>query len=230
MACAVGTAVVTLEPLWFNLAEQDNGKNILCDIDPTCRRLNDNEIKLAREYFGDKINYRKVRVFHRPPAVFAAIQYVTGKNRATASQLYSNLHLDSPDMRVKDLSNTDDYKTGVFLHEMTHVWQDQNLSFYERQYKTYDRWKTIIQDDFNVHAAYKYDLTDGKAFKDYGVEQAEIVQTAYRLRSNMDFYKRAKLIDYVCKNRLQLHEEKIREALPLKPTKACEPFKPKLSS
>ena len=50
----------------YQLFNQADGDNIFCEIDPTCRKLTEGEIALARQYFGDSIDYRQVNIFNRP--------------------------------------------------------------------------------------------------------------------------------------------------------------------
>ncbi|WP_235522991.1 vgr related protein [Novosphingobium sp. Leaf2] len=62
---------------------------------------------------------------------------------------------------------------GLFLHEMTHVWQAQLRGRY---------WLPLMRHPF---CRYGYTITPGKPFERYGIEQqAEIMRDLFVLRSS----------------------------------------------
>ena len=70
-----------------------------------------------------------------------------------------------------DFSTVSPHRQGLFIHEMTHVWQTQ----------TRGDWYLILHR--RPWARYKYTLKPGRKLTDYGIEQqAEIVRHAFLLR------------------------------------------------
>ena len=115
------TAVLALafqlnEMSGYRIFDAEHGGNILCDLDPTCRQLSDEEKYSVTEYFGDQVDARYVKVFSRRQF------FVMGNNYAAAAvgnNLYEGRH-------YKPLKDDPIALKSVFLHEMTHIWQEQN--------------------------------------------------------------------------------------------------------
>lgn len=86
------------------------------------RKLTQSEIALARKAFGDRIDYRKVRLREGPGNnVFAHIAFAKGNTAITiGSKIYFRKHY-CPDFSAPGQNGE------IFLHEMTHVWQYQTL-------------------------------------------------------------------------------------------------------
>ena len=116
------------------------------------------EIELARTLFGDAIDYGRVSLVRRkwwpfqPPGIVMAPS--------------GNIHFH-PDSRLwsEDFSNESLPLQGLFIHEMTHVWQAQ----------TRGRWYLPLMR--HPFCRYSYRLIDGRPFGRYGLEQqAEMVR------------------------------------------------------
>ena len=116
------------------------------------------EIELARTVFGDAIDYRRVSLVRRkwwpfqPPGIVMAPS--------------GNIHFH-PGSRLwsEDFSNESLPLQGLFIHEMTHVWQAQ----------TRGRWYLPLMR--HPFCRYSYQLVDGRPFGRYGLEQqAEMVR------------------------------------------------------
>lgn len=126
------------------------------------RSLTDAEIALAHSVFDDAIDYARVRIFARKWWPF--------QHRQVAMAPDGNLWL-SP----KGTLYCDDFcerpleRQGLFIHEMTHVWQHQqgvNLILRRHPFCRYD-----------------YTLKPGWSLRQYGLEQqAEIVRHAFLLK------------------------------------------------
>ena len=122
------------------------------------RPLTAGEIALARTMFGDSIDYSKV-------------QLVKGKwwpfhPRNAAMAPDGNIYFHplgggwSDDFAREPL-----LRQGYFIHEMTHVWQAQRGG---------PLYLPLMRHPF---CRYRYQLTPGKSFSRYGIEQqAEIVR------------------------------------------------------
>ncbi len=128
------------------------------------RPLTPGEIALARSIFGDAIDYSKVKLVKRKWWWF--------QPRNTAMAPTGNIHfhphsgLWSEDFAAAPLA-----KQGLFIHEMTHVWQAQTRGRF---------YLPLMRHPF---CRYRYEAIPGKAFEDYGLEQqAEIVRHAFLAR------------------------------------------------
>lgn len=86
------------------------------------RKLTDGEIDLAREAFGARIDYGKVRLSDGPGSnAFAHIAFAKGNPAITiGSRIYFKTHY-CPDFSAPGQNRR------MFMHEMTHVWQYQTL-------------------------------------------------------------------------------------------------------
>jgi hypothetical protein len=122
------------------------------------RPLTEGEIALARSVFGDAIDYRRVRMVRgkwwpfQPKGIVMA---PTGNiHFHPASRLWSD------DFSKERLS-----LQGLFIHEMTHVWQTQTRGRF---------YLPLMRHPF---CRYRYQLVEGRPFGRYGLEQqAELVR------------------------------------------------------
>ena len=125
------------------------------------RQLTPGEIALARTIFGDAIDYGRVRLFRgkwwpfQPPR--------------TAMAPTGNIHFHpngggwSADFATEPLG-----QQAYFMHELTHVWQAQTKGRF---------YLPLMRHPF---CRYRYELTPGRPFNRYGLEQqAEIVKDAF---------------------------------------------------
>jgi len=138
------------------------------------RSLTPGEISLARSMFGDAIDYDCVRLVRRKWWWFQP----KGVVMAPCGHIHFHPHSDlwSDDFSAAPLSTQ-----GLFIHEMTHVWQAQrNGRFY----------LPLMRHPF---CRYRYRIKEGLSFARYGLEQqAEIVR--HRFLAMRDF-KTASHID-----------------------------------
>jgi hypothetical protein len=122
------------------------------------RPLTPGEIALARSVFGDAIDYSKVRMVRRKWWWF--------QPKATAMAPTGNIHfhphgkLWSEDFAAEPLQ-----RQGLFIHEMTHVWQSQT------------RGRLYLPLMRHPFCRYRYVVEDGRPLQGYGLEQqAEIMR------------------------------------------------------
>jgi hypothetical protein len=133
------------------------------------RPLTEGEIALARSVFGEAIDYAKVRMVRgkwwpfQPKGVVMA---PTG-----------NIHFHPGDPHwAEDFSKVPLEQQGLFIHELTHVWQSQTRGRF---------YLPMMRHPF---CRYSYDLVPGRAFDRYGLEQqAEIVRHAFLARKGVRF-------------------------------------------
>ena len=122
------------------------------------RQLTTGEIALARSVFGDAIDYDRARIIRgrwwpfQPKGIVMA---PTG-----------NIHFHPADPRWSDDYADESLSLqGLFIHEMTHVWQSQKRGKY---------YLPLMRHPF---CRYGYQLQQGRRFDLYGLEQqAEIVR------------------------------------------------------
>lgn len=125
------------------------------------RSLTAGEVALARSVFGDAIDYGAVRVHRR--------KWIFFQPRRVVMAPMGDLHFHPKGgVYCDDFSCPPDGELsakGLFLHEMTHVWQAQ----------TRGRWYLVLMR--HPFATYSYSLKPGWPLNRYGLEQqAEIVR------------------------------------------------------
>lgn len=127
------------------------------------RALTEGEIALARNMFGDAIDYARVRIARRKWIFFQP------QNTVMAPMGAIHFHPKGPHYR-DDFGSADVDAQALFLHEMVHVWQYQRgifLPLRRHPFCTYD-----------------YAFQPGKPFTRYGLEQqGEIVRHVFLLRN-----------------------------------------------
>lgn len=125
------------------------------------RPLTDGEIELAREMFGDAIDYDAVRIVRGKWWPF--------QPRGIVMAPTGNIHFhpDNPNWS-EDFSKERLSLQGLFIHEMVHVWQTQKRGRF---------YLPLMRHPF---CRYAYEVKDGWPFDRYGLEQqAEIVRHAF---------------------------------------------------
>jgi hypothetical protein len=125
------------------------------------RPLTTGEIELARSVFGDAIDYDRVRLVRRrwwPFQPKGIVMAPTGN-----IHFHPNSPLWSEDFSMERLS-----LQGLFIHEMTHVWQAQTRGRF---------YLVLMRHPF---CRYSYELVESRPFLRYGLEQqAEIVRHSF---------------------------------------------------
>ena len=128
------------------------------------RSLTPGEVELARGIFGDAIKYESVRIKRRKWFPFQP------RKVTMAPQGHMHFHPQGT-VYCDDFMQAPLSRQGLFIHEMTHLWQSQ----------TRGRWYL----PFHRHpfCKYGYTLKPGQPFKAYGIEQqAELAKHAFWLR------------------------------------------------
>lgn len=134
----------------------------------TSRLLTSGERAIVSEMFGDAVDPRKVRI-HRRKWFF----------------LHPDKVIMAPDGHIwvppKSELWSDDYSQaplglqGLFVHEMTHVWQAQHKG----------KWYLPLMR--HPFCRYSYTYVPGRPLERYGIEQqAEIVRHAFLLRRGVE--------------------------------------------
>ncbi len=124
----------------------------------TARPLTAGEIALARSVFGEAVDYRKVQMVRRKWWPF--------QPRNTVMAPTGNIHFHpGDDLWSEDFSREPLHRQGLFIHEMTHVWQTQTRGRF---------YLPLMRHPF---CRYAYQLERDRPFDWYGLEQqAEIVR------------------------------------------------------
>ena len=127
------------------------------------RPLTSGETALAHGVFGDAIDYATVRIARRKWAFF--------QPRETVMAPRGRIHFHPAGTRYRD-----DFAAcalgdqGLFIHEMTHVWQHQK--------------GIVLPLARHPFCRYDYAIRPGWPLERYGIEQqAEIVRHAFLLRA-----------------------------------------------
>ena len=122
------------------------------------RALTAGEIELARSIFGDAIDYGRVKIVRR--------RWWPFQPRGVVMAPTGNIHFhpDSP-LWSDDFSKERLSLQGLFIHEMTHVWQAQTRGRF---------YLVMMRHPF---CRYSYRLKAGRSFDRYGLEQqAELIR------------------------------------------------------
>jgi hypothetical protein len=128
----------------------------------TARPLTRAETALATSVFGDAIDYDRVSIHNAKWIFFQSRQTAMAPDGGIWFHPKGDLYCD--DFCEGHLS-----EQGLFIHEMTHVWQRQSGIFLPLRRHPFCR--------------YDYSLKPGWPLKRYGIEQqAEIVRHAFLLR------------------------------------------------
>jgi len=122
------------------------------------RPLADGEIALSRSVFGASIDYSRVRIVRG--------RWFPFQPRGVVMAPTGNIHFHPADPRWSDDFAAEPLSLqGLFIHEMTHVWQAQKHGKY---------YLPLMRHPF---CRYGYQLRHGQRFDRYGLEQqAEIVR------------------------------------------------------
>ena len=125
------------------------------------RPLTPGEIELARSVFGEAIAYENVCMVRRKWWWF--------QPRNTVMAPTGNIHFHPhDDLWSEDFGQEPLHRQGLFIHEMTHVWQAQT------------RGRVYLPLMRHPFCRYRYDLVPDQTFDRYGLEQqAEIVRHAF---------------------------------------------------
>lgn len=127
------------------------------------RRLTAGEIALCLSVFGDAIDYEKVRLHRRRWWPLQTRNMVMAPNGAIYFHPKSRLWSADFALEPRD-------RQGLFIHEMTHVWQAQAKGRF---------YLILMRHPF---CRYRYRLVAGREFERYGIEQqAEIVRYFFLL-------------------------------------------------
>lgn len=143
---------------------------------PLSRRLTEGEVILAKQLFGNTINYAAIELHHDTLYRFG----LQNKNRAVA---YFN-KISFPGTAYSDdfSKDPDPVKQSVFIHELVHTWQQQNDVLHVP-------WSFALENlkhHFNYQQSYLYKLDADKDLTDYGFEQQAAMIQDYFLLTHHD--------------------------------------------
>lgn len=119
---------------------------------------------MARTIFGDAVDYARVKIVRGKWWPF--------QPRGIVMAPTGNIHFHPDDQRWSDdFSKSPLDMQGLYIHELTHVWQTQTRGRF---------YLPMMRHPF---CRYAYDLVPGREFDWYGLEQqAEIVRHAFLAR------------------------------------------------
>jgi hypothetical protein len=128
------------------------------------RPLTEGEVMLARSVFGKAIDYPRVTIRRR--------KFFPLQPRKVTMAPRGHIHFHPQGSAYcEDFALAPLYRQGLFIHEMTHVWQTQSRG----------EWYLVLHR--HPWCRYDYSLKPGLPLKAYGIEQqAEIVRHAFLLR------------------------------------------------
>jgi len=160
----------------YYLTRADNNGNKCIEVE-IGRKLTSGEESLAKEMFGNDIDYTKVRIYDKKWAFF--------QGNRVAMTPDGNIYF-APDVYKKDFSLASDGSKHFFIHEMTHVWQHQNGQAVLKGAGTEQVFIELPSRLGLGKGAYPYELDVRKDLLDYGVEQqASIVADYWAMKKNL---------------------------------------------
>jgi hypothetical protein len=144
----------------------------------TDRPLTEGERNLAASVFGNAIDYDPVRIHRRAWFPFQP------RHVAMAPSGHIHFH-PKGNLWCEDFAHEAPHRQGLFIHEMTHVWQAQ---------KRGRLYLVLMRHPF---CRYDYALKPGWPLERYGLEQqAEIVRHAFLLREGQVVRGAPPLVQY----------------------------------
>ena len=160
----------------YRLTRKDNNGHKCIEIE-VGRKLTSGEENLAKEMFGNDIDYNKVSIYDRKWAFFQ------GNRVAMAPD--GNIYF-APDVHKKDFSLGSDGTKHFFIHEMTHVWQYQKGQAVLKRAGAEQLFIELPSRIGLGSGAYLYELDVRKNLLDYGIEQqASIVADYWAMKRNL---------------------------------------------
>lgn len=123
------------------------------------RGLTEGEVNIAKKVFQDLINYNEVIIFNIPYLPWQPKDILMAPNgRLFVSQ----------EVFAEDYSQCSIAMQGVFIHELTHVFQYQkHMNVVVRGFVLQSAYYL----SFKMYDPYKYKLIEGKQFEQYNIEQ-----------------------------------------------------------
>lgn len=160
----------------YHLTRADNNGNKCIDVE-IGRKLTSSETNLAKEMFGNSIEYTKVHIYDRKWAFF--------QGKRVAMTPNGNIYF-APDVYTKDFSLASASTKHFFIHEMTHVWQYQNGQAVLTRAGTSQMLIELPSKVGLGNGAYTYQLDVRKDLLDYGIEQqASIVADYWAMKNGL---------------------------------------------
>ena len=122
-------------------------------------KLTPGERQAVEQIFGDQIDASKIRKHFKETSHWTHV--MRGK-AGTVMPFTSHIDFFGDNIRSPDYSTGDAFKLGFFLHEVTHVWQGQNLDYPMKNFRVYE-----------------FTLKPDSKFSDFGIEQQGEIIEAY---------------------------------------------------
>jgi hypothetical protein len=173
MKKAFKTAAGAVTGLYFAVALTAYAKDQwtlrdLKSVDPAGRAMTSGEVDMARNVFGDAVDYTRVRI-HKAPSR-GGVAVTNG----------DDIYMELPALQTGDFSAAQEgpSKKKILMHELTHIWQHHALN---RREKMMLRIRTVPDRVLfgltGNDRMYKYDLQSGKNFMQMnGEQQASIIE------------------------------------------------------
>jgi hypothetical protein len=208
-------AAIYLEWTGYSAFNTGRGENILCRLDPSCRGLSEAEIAIAREIFGDALDYSRIKLFDRLNYATIPAKLVLGF-QGIAETPNGNIYYQDNNYYSADMTH-DPEKSSILLHELAHAWQHQT-----RKQLLLLAIREYIDAGYDYKALYDYDIIDSKNFSQMGIEQqASVIEDYESLLSSLKAATdKQKWREENCPSVLR-YEIKIRQALPVQSLTGC---------
>ncbi|TAL30298.1 MAG: hypothetical protein EPN97_12810 [Alphaproteobacteria bacterium] len=125
-------------------------------------KLTEGESNLVTSIFGDEVDASKIRKHFKDDN---HITHLFGSKTGTVLPFLNHIDIFGPYGRSPDYAREGEVLYGLFVHESTHVWQNQNWA-----------WTT------KAMRVYEYELKPESKFSDFGGEQQASIIENYAQR------------------------------------------------
>lgn len=126
--------------------------------------LTTGETEMVDNIFGPEVNTGKIKKHFKDKS---HITHLLPGKVGTVLPPHSHIDFFGAEVHAADYSKEGARLAGLFIHEATHVWQNQNRN-----------WRL---DKLHKCRVYSYTLQPGNTFRDFGVEQqAEMIEDYYK--------------------------------------------------
>jgi hypothetical protein len=174
------------------------------------RALTENEEETFNRYYGQTIDFKKVRIHNS-----AAGEFILKSVNATAIAVNNTIivpkHLYEGPHAI--------YEEAILAHELGHVWHNQNKG--PLMFKAFRQKARNLINGHDADNLYKYEIVDGKAFDEYGIEQQASILADYYI---LKYYNFSYVSSTQSNEELKKRYEKLLEGV-IPATKTSRPVK-----
>lgn len=183
------------------------------------RPLTEDEISHFKEFYGDTIDYSKIKLHHSETS-----DKFRNMNGDLAMAMNDTLIISK---RIYD-GTYGVYEKYIMVHELGHVWQHQHSPVILPLKAVKQRLENYFSENKGALALYRYRLEPDKEFDDYGVEQQASILADYYALKEYNFWPVTLITDgqYPSRSKLEAqYRDVLTGIIPLAPEQKPVPAK-----